>query len=43
MVSEGNTLLFCGTMPTPRCTSLLARRPVMSSPSSMTEPLRMFT
>ncbi len=43
MVSEGNTLLFCGTMPTPLPTSLSALRPVMSSPLSSTLPSRMFT
>ena len=43
MVSEGNTLLVCGTNPTPWATSWLAFRPVMSSPRSVTEPLAHLT
>ena len=43
MVRLGNTLLFCGTKPTPLATSLSALSPVMSSPFSSTVPLRMFT
>jgi hypothetical protein len=40
MVSEGNTLLFCGTYPTPRDTSRCAGAEVMSSPRSVTAPER---
>ncbi len=43
MVSEGNTLLLCGTKPTPRCTSLSARRLVISWPCRVTEPSRIDT
>ena len=42
-MSDGKTLFVCGTKPTPLPTSLFARRPVMSSPLSSTEPLRIFT
>jgi hypothetical protein len=43
IVRVGNTLLFCGTMPTPRVTSLSALRPVMSWPFSSMLPPRTFT
>src|SRR5690606_14778852 len=38
-----NTLLFCGTKPTPLATSLLALSPVMSSPLREMDPPRTFT
>ena len=38
MVRAANTLLVCGTKPTPRLTSLLALSPVMSCPRTTTEP-----
>ena len=43
MVSEGNTLLVCGTKPMPLVTSWSARSLVMSSPLSMTVPVLTFT
>ena len=43
MVREGNTLLVCGTNPTPACTSRFALKLVMSSPFRITLPERMFT
>ena len=36
-------MFVCGTNPTPRCTSLCGGWPVMSSPSSVTEPDRIDT
>ena len=38
MVSEGNTLLVCGTKPMPSATRRCAGRSVMSSPRSITAP-----
>ena len=38
MVSDGNTLLVCGTKPMPSVTSWSARWLVMSSPLSVTVP-----
>ena len=43
MVSDGKTLLFCGTKPTPISTSVLARRLVMSWVPRWTLPERIFT
>jgi hypothetical protein len=40
MVRLGNTLLVCGTKPTPLVTSSFALRLVMSSPCNVTLPLR---
>ena len=42
MVSDGKTLLFCGTNPTPISTSVLARRLVMSWLPRWTLPERIF-
>ena len=38
MLSDGKTLLVCGTKPTPISTSWLVRRLVMSRSPSMTVP-----
>ena len=38
MVSDGKTLLVCGTNPTPCATNLFGLRLVMSSPSMVTTP-----
>ena len=43
MVSDGNTLLVCGTKPTPGRTRSSAVASVMSSPLSMTVPERIVT
>ena len=43
MVSDGKTLLFCGTNPTPISTRVLARRLVMSWVPRWTLPERTFT
>ena len=43
MVSDGNTLLDCGTNPMPLVTSASARWLVMSSPLSLTVPELTFT
>ena len=43
MVSEGNTLLFCGTNPTPRCTRWSARRLRDVLAARVTEPERTLT
>ena len=43
MVSDGKTLLVCGTKPMPLVTSWSARWLVMSSPLSVTVPVLIFT